>query len=186
MEWHEKLKTKLKPVGAISIADEHSIVSSVIVPIGWNKDTKRNEILLTKRTETVQTHKGQVGFPGGIYAAEDKEILRTAIRECNEEIGVKANSLEILGMLSPVHTVGKVLIFPFVAKMEFPYPYVINKDEVAKLLYLPLEQLLEEDLEKLEVDLGHIKVPSKGTWVDGELVWGASARMLEELQSLLR
>jgi 8-oxo-dGTP pyrophosphatase MutT (NUDIX family) len=185
MDWYKKLKSSLKPVGPVHIPDEYGIASSVIIPIGWNQKTGQDEILLTKRTEKVNTHKGQVGFPGGVYAAEDKEILRTAFRETFEEVGVKEKDLEVLGMLEPVTTLKDILIFPYVAKMEFPYPFILSYDEVDRLLYLPLEQLIDEGMEEVEVQVGQYKVKSPGTWVEGELIWGASARMLLELRDLL-
>lgn len=173
-------------MGRDQITDEHSIVSAVLIPIGRNQETGRDEILMTKRTDLVQTHKNEVGFPGGVYDAEDGgDMLRTAVREMEEEIGVVEKDFEILGKLKPVVTIGNVVIFPFVVKMDFPYPFVLNKGEVARLIYVPLQSLIEEGLKPIEVPVGKQKVKSIGIYADGELIWGASAKMLEELRELL-
>lgn len=186
MDWYAKMKESLRPLERARIADEHSIVSAVIIPMGFNEVTGRDEILLTKRTDLVHTHKNEVGFPGGVYDTEDGgDMLRTAMREMEEEIGVSKEHFEVLGRLNPVMTIGSVVIFPFVAKMQFPYPYVLNPHEVARVLYLPVQQLLEQGLTPMEVPTGKHKVKSIGIYAEGELVWGASAKMLDELRELL-
>lgn len=186
MDWYDKIKARLKPLTPADIWDEHSIVSAVIVPIGHNQETGRDEILMTKRTDLVQTHKNEVGFPGGVYDTADAgDMLRTAVREMEEEIGVPKESFEVLGMLNPVATIGNVVIFPFVAKMDFPFPFVLNPHEVARLIYVPLENLLQEGLQPVDVPVGKRTVPSIGIHVEGELIWGASAKMLEELRELI-
>lgn len=162
-------------------------MSAVIIPIGPNKESGRDEILMTKRSDLVQTHKNEVGFPGGVYDIGDGgNMLRTAIREMEEEIGVPEKHFEILGSLNPVQTIGKVVIFPFVARMEFPFPFVLNKSEVARIVYVPLQELLKEGLKPVEVPIGPSRsVKSIGIHADGELIWGASAKMLEELREIL-
>lgn len=186
MNWAEILKNKLKSSSLSEPFEEHSIVAAVLIPIGLNKATGRTEILLTKRTAHVETHKNQVGFPGGIYAIEDeKSLLSTALRETDEEIGVKRDHVEVLGQLNPVPTIFNVKIYPFVARMEFPYPYVLSEAEVARVIYLPLDDLLQHGFQPVKVQVDDYKVESIGLYCEGELIWGASAKILDDLRSLL-
>lgn len=186
MDWCEVLKTRLKPIGAVEPFDEHAIAAGVLVPIGMNEKTQQLEVLLTKRTEFVETHKNEIGFPGGVYSPDDKRnLLTTALRETEEEIGVKRESLEILGQLAVVPTLFQVMIFPFVAKLKLPYEFSLNPSEVAKVIHLPLEVLLKKGFSPMEVPVEKHKVKSIGLEFEGELIWGASAYILNEVRSVL-
>lgn len=160
--------------------------SSVLIPLGWNDSTKQHEILLTKRTELVHTHKGQVSFPGGYWEPGDKSLLDTALREAQEEIGLQTEDVEMLGALPRVQTRGEIWIQPWVALMKFPYHFVLNPNEVDRLLFLPLKTLQEIGLKEVDVHLKKYTVKSPGIQVDGEMVWGATAQMLQLLRSCLR
>jgi 8-oxo-dGTP pyrophosphatase MutT (NUDIX family) len=160
-------------------------LSSVMIPIGWNSVTQREEILLTKRTHTVETHKGQVSFPGGYWEMGDPHLLATALRECEEEVGIKAADIEVLGSMESVLTRGDVRIQPWVGILSLPYSFVINPSEVENLIYLPLSVLLTEGLPKIRVEIESFTIESIGITVDKELVWGATAKMLEQLRNLL-
>jgi len=158
-------------------------VASVFVTLGVHQDGGETEILLTKRTERVETHKGQISFPGGFYEAEDQgDLWRTALREAHEEVGINEIDVKFLGVLKPVHTMGLVSIFPHVGEMSFPYVFKSNPEEVDKLLFLPVKKLLSEGLQTVQVEMGDHKIESPGIYVDRELVWGATARILEQLR----
>jgi len=181
-----ELRAVLAPPTPENIPKGDRSISSVLIPVGWNKETQREEILLTKRTQWVETHKGQISFPGGFWEPHDRNLLDTALREAEEEIGTKPSDIEILGTLQPVLTRGNILIHPWVARLEFPYAFSINSAEVAQLLFLPIEVLVSEGLKPVDVSVGEHSVASVGIYVDGELVWGATARLLEQLIDRLR
>lgn len=158
-------------------------LSSVLAIIGFNGETERDEILLTKRTEHVETHKGQVSFPGGFWEETDSDLLATALRESQEEIGLDPKAVKVIGGLEPVRTRGNILIYPWVGRLQYPYPFQLNASEVAGLIFLPVQTLVEQGLTQVSVDVTEgLKVESRGIWVDGELVWGATARLLEQLR----
>jgi 8-oxo-dGTP pyrophosphatase MutT (NUDIX family) len=181
-----ELRAVLAPPIPENIPKGDRSISSVLIPIGWNRETEREEIVLTKRTQWVETHKGQISFPGGFWEACDRNLLDTALRESEEEIGTKASDVEILGTLEPVLTRGNILIHPWVSKIELPYSFTVNSAEVAQLLYLPFETLIAEGLKPVDVNVGEYTVASIGISVDGELVWGATARLLEQLVERLK
>lgn len=166
-----------------ALADEFS---SVLIAIGMHETTQREEILLTKRTMWVETHKGQISFPGGFWESHDATLVDTALREFNEEMGANPADVQILGGLEPVETHQGIRIFPWVGTMRFPYPFTVNPAEVEKVLFLPLERLMHDGLQPVSVRVGGLNVKSLGILAEGELVWGATAKMLSQLRSLLR
>jgi 8-oxo-dGTP pyrophosphatase MutT (NUDIX family) len=111
----------------------------------------------------------------------DRDLLRTALRESAEEIGTEEGDIEVLGPLPPVLTRGDVIIYPWVGRIQLPYLFKLNEHEVERILYLPLSRLLEEGVQPVEVDIGMLRVKSIGIRVDNELVWGATAKILDQL-----
>jgi len=188
-DWDRKLDEKLADAGG-SILMDGTPKASVLIPIGLRHETMRHEILLTKRTDKVETHKGQVSFPGGFFEKEDGNLLRTALREAYEEVGLHESSVKVIGKLEPVQTLRDVIIYPWVAKVEFPKEFKFSQAEVERPIFLPLESLLSEGLKPVEVPVREsgltFKVNSIGIFADNELIWGASAQILEQLYSLLK
>lgn len=182
MPWGRALKDLLQNHSCPQLQAFRGVVSSVLIPIGRNRQANRDEILLTKRTLTVDTHKGHVSFPGGLGDTKDRDLIHTALRESEEEIGVRPEDIEVIGGLAPVSTRDSIVIYPWIGRMTFPYAFKINPQEVDRLIYLPVSELLERGLKSVEVKVGAINVKSIGLHVDGELVWGATARMLEQLR----
>ena len=173
------------PIGPSDLQIDPIKISSVIIIIGWNSSTEQNEILLTKRTQHVETHKGQISFPGGFYETHDENLLKTALREFEEECGAKSSDVEVIGSLGPVETRNQVMIYPWVGSMKFPYSFTINPSEVERLLYLPVSELIEVGLKSTDVQVGSYRVKSLAIEVDQELVWGATAAMLNQLRKYL-
>jgi len=181
----ESLKKRIDP-SSWEGSKDLAITSAVLVPIAYNSDRRRHEILLTKRSMLVETHKGQISFPGGRLDAGDLSLLHAATREAHEEIGLHPDSVKILGALSPVSTRFSMTIYPWVGRLDTPYAFRINPHEVEKIIILPVEQLLTEGLQEATVELGAgIKVKSTAIWTENELVWGATAKILEDLRTFL-
>lgn len=183
MSWETRLQSRLNPVTVNGVAE--SSQASVVALIGRDEATPGDQIVLMKRTMMVETHKGQISFPGGFRESHDKTLLDTALRETEEEIGLPASSVRILGALSPVMTRNEIQILPWVGRISLPFSFRLNAGEVERLLYLPMETLVREGLKPVTVEMTQAKVSSIGLWLEGELVWGATARMLEELRQHL-
>ncbi len=184
-EWIQRLSQNLDPVSLVMPQAKTGGLSSVLIPMGWNRGTQREEIVLTKRTTLVDNHKGQVSFPGGFWETHDPTLVDTALRESHEEIGAQPRDIKILGALAPVLTHQGVPIYPWVGWLQLPYPFQPNPAEVDRILLLPIQRLLEEGLKPTSVPVGAVHVKSAAIQVDGELVWGATARILEELRMRL-
>ncbi|OLD39558.1 MAG: hypothetical protein AUI83_22950 [Armatimonadetes bacterium 13_1_40CM_3_65_7] len=116
--------------------------AAVLIPLLVQDGTPL--VLFTRRTDTVQHHKGQISFPGGATEQGDVDALATALRETEEEVGIPRGIVEVLGTLDDVHaTVSGFLITPFVGIISDPVPLRINTAEIAEVLSVPLSQQVD-------------------------------------------
>lgn len=182
----EELEAWLGNVPPLSDPPGTERPAAVLVPIVWNPKSGRDEILLTKRTTRVATHKGQISFPGGMWEDGDGDLRTTALRETEEEIGLSRECIQVVGRLPMVLTRGALPIVPWVGLVSIFADLKLNDHEVEKTLWLPVERLLAEGLKAVTVAVGPVSVASIGIEVEGELVWGATARILEELHVVLK
>lgn len=138
-------------------------------------------ILLTRRTHEVEHHKGETSFPGGACDSEDCDLLTTSLRETEEEIGVRAGDVEILGRLDDIVTITSFVVSPFVGVLSSPsYPFAVNTREVAELVDVPLEHLLDErNLEHSVRELQGRLLPIYTYHYGDHRIWGATARILK-------
>jgi 8-oxo-dGTP pyrophosphatase MutT (NUDIX family) len=146
--------------------------------------------LFTRRTESVDSHRGQVSFPGGQIEPGDLGPAEAALRETEEEIGLRAEDVEILGQLSPLLTVTQFMISPVIGHFHWPYPLQVNAQEVAAAFGVPLAWLA--DPANLEVRERNMPVSGLAVPVyyfkpyQGEVIWGATARITLNLLQLMR
>lgn len=144
-------------------------------------------LVLTLRNADLPDHPGQISFPGG--ARDHEESLReTALREANEEVGVKADAVEILGELTPLFIPpSRYCVHPFVGRVD-PLPTLVpHEHEVSAVLHVPLVHLLEANTRVTEewVLRGQpVTVPFYR--YESHKVWGATAMMLAELVEVVR
>lgn len=144
-------------------------------------------VLLTKRTEDVEHHKGQISFPGGRHEAADPDLLATALRETQEEIGIPPGSVEIWGRLDEVETViSGFAITPFVGFLPSPVDARPNPAEIEAVVAAPLKFFMDP------ANLRTERVRRDGqeyalTYYDypPHVIWGATARILQGLVTLL-
>ncbi|MBA4418218.1 MAG: CoA pyrophosphatase [Syntrophus sp. (in: bacteria)] len=157
--------------------------AGVVIPL-FEKDGEVH-ILLTRRTDTVSHHKGEVSFPGGMCDDEDGNTMNTALRECCEEIGVRRKDIEIIGKMDDMYTVTGFVITPYVGIIPYPYPFKANPLEVAYLIYLPLEYLKGAIplIEEVEHEGRVYNVPS--FYYKEDRIWGATCRMLLRFKGII-
>ena len=159
--------------------------AAVLIPLFLREDVVH--VVLTKRTEHVRTHQGQVSFPGGAWEEGDASLLSTALREAHEEVGLDPRDAEILGVLQDIPTaVSGFIVRPFVSAIPHPYEFVQDVAEVAGLLSPPLEIFADASRRREQIrERDGIRYPIYYYEVEGEMVWGATARMLVALTDLL-
>jgi len=150
----------------------------VLIPL-FERDGEAHA-LLVRRTRALRSHSGQVAFPGGKCEPEDPSPLATALREAEEEIGLPAARVEVLGRLDDHSTITRFAIAPFVAWLAAEaiadWKPVPSAAEVARIFAAPLRVFLAPP--------GGLP-PMRGYRVDGELVWGATARIARDLARLV-
>jgi 8-oxo-dGTP pyrophosphatase MutT (NUDIX family) len=145
-------------------------------------------LVLTRRTDTVGSHKGQISLPGGAWE-RGESLVQTALRETCEELGVPPDGSEVIGQLSSLYIPpSNYCIYPFVAYRPVPPVFRPDPLEVAQVLELPLALLLDPDIQKVEYwSDSRFDSPRRVPFFDirGEVVWGATAMILSELVALL-
>jgi 8-oxo-dGTP pyrophosphatase MutT (NUDIX family) len=161
--------------------------AAVLIPLfcwkgEWN-------ILFTRRTNSVNNHKGQVSFPGGAVEITDTDLEITACREAEEEIGLHPKDINILGKLGEQPTISSYLITPYVARIPWPYSFRLSSDEVSRVFWIPLVWLAEpSNREEKPYQLSNGKVEKVVFFhpYDGEVVWGITGRITVTLLTTLR
>ncbi len=161
--------------------------SAVLVPL--YEENGELHVVLTRRAAHLRSHSREVSFPGGGQEEADTSLWETALRETREEISLGSGLVERIGQLPTFRTVGsKSLVHPFVAVIRGGRPegLVADLSEVEHILYVPMSELLRDDVFHEE----HWKLPSIGQVtvnffeLYGDTVWGATAAMLRQLLAL--
>jgi 8-oxo-dGTP pyrophosphatase MutT (NUDIX family) len=159
--------------------------AAVLVPLVCMDGEWR--LLFIRRSDQVFDHKGQVAFPGGSCEDSDGSVEQTALRETREEIGVEPKDVRVLGQMEKLLTGTGYRITPVVGIIPWPYPVTLSPDEVAAVFSIPLNWLADpENREEKPFIRGEetIKVIYFSPY-QGELLWGATARMTVNLITLL-
>ena len=161
-----------------------SAVLCLLISNGLNYNL---DIVLTKRSEHLKYHKGQISLPGGKLEPQDKgDFQQCAYREAYEEIGFEKNKAIYLGKLNKYITGSGFLIQPIVVLLEEVQNFIINKQEVTKILHFPVNYLLSSDvISKVFLDEDHNKYFLNIYWKKNR-IWGATAKILIDLINLLK
>jgi 8-oxo-dGTP pyrophosphatase MutT (NUDIX family) len=157
--------------------------SAVLIPICFIDG--KPQIILTKRSMSVEYHKGEISFPGGHAEPYDTSPIETALREAEEEIGLKPEDVGLLGLLDDYITIFNFHITPAIGIVPWPYDFRINS-ESESIIFLPFEDVLSDkewmcertSIKGREFDLYCLETP------DG-IIWGATAKMLRQFAELL-
>jgi 8-oxo-dGTP pyrophosphatase MutT (NUDIX family) len=156
--------------------------AGVLVPLFVREE--RLWIVFTRRTESVEHHRGQISFPGGGEELEDANLWETALRESEEELGIRPGDAVALGRLSPLTTVTDFYVEPYVAAIPQPYVFRPAEAEIAEVIEVPVAALQDPAI------LEKRKLPGREEPVlfyhYGEhAIWGATARMVAQLLEAL-
>lgn len=163
-----------------------SVHAAVLIPLF--EDNVEHKILFTKRSKQVKTHKGQISFPGGVVEEADQTLQETALREAYEEIGLMKEDVEILGQADDATTVvSNFIVHPFVGVFPYPYNFTISSDEVDRIIEVPFRVFLEKDPQYRQnsAEFEGITYPGAAFKYNGDVIWGATARILENLMGIL-
>jgi 8-oxo-dGTP pyrophosphatase MutT (NUDIX family) len=167
---------------AVPEPEEGQRRAAVLVPLFVRDGALR--VLLTRRTETVEHHRGQISFPGGAEEEDDPSPFATAARETEEELGIAPGDVRLLGALTPLKTVTDFFVEPFVGAI--PYPHVLRpaEAEIAEVIDAPVAALLDPKILEKRVLPGR-EEPTLFYHYGPHVIWGATARILQELLEAL-
>jgi len=163
------------------IVDPSRLINAAVL-VGLVDRPGGAHVLLTRRTDSLQHHAGQVSFPGGRVDPEDRSALDAALREAWEEVAIAPAAIEPLGFLDPYATITGFRVLPLVARLPSDYRAVPNPGEVADAFEVPLAPLLSG--ERLVSRAGPYRGRSRHYWeyqVGPHRIWGATAAMLVNL-----
>jgi 8-oxo-dGTP pyrophosphatase MutT (NUDIX family) len=153
--------------------------AAVLVPLFGHPE--RPGIVFTERRHDLRRHAGEISFPGGRRDHPDEPLLTTALREAEEEIGLPAGDVEVVGALPPIGTfVTSYKVHPFVGLIGDELEFEPSPAEVETVLAFSLAQLREGFAMRRLVRRG-VPIRTPTYVVDGHLIWGATARILGEL-----
>ena len=161
--------------------------AAVLIPLF--KTASEYRILFTKRTDTVDAHKGQISFPGGKIEDEDASPLESALREADEEIGLSRKDVTVLGQMDDARTLSSnYIVHPFVGLIPCPYDFKTSVQEVRELIEVPFQVFLSGDSagENTPVVYEGVTYQSLAYYHRGEVIWGATARIMRNLVDLVK
>ncbi|MEM2840781.1 MAG: CoA pyrophosphatase [Candidatus Bathyarchaeia archaeon] len=166
----------------LTLQPENLVRAAVLVPI--IRRSGEYCILFMKRPKNMKHHPGQISFPGGIFEERDLTLKGTVIREMHEELGVDVGDIKFLGELDDYATTTGFLISPFVGSIPYPYNFKVNKEEVADLIIVPVEELTSPP------NVGYIVREGKHYPVyyyelTEHIIWGATARILKNFMDTI-
>jgi 8-oxo-dGTP pyrophosphatase MutT (NUDIX family) len=176
------IKTKLKNEFPITQLENQPYPQKAAVLVILYPKNNKTHVLMTKRALHLESHAGEISFPGGIYEEdEDDDLMATALRETNEEVGVKIETSKVIAELPIVNTRFGFEITPFVCVISESLEFDPEEDEVDEILEIPFTPLLAS--QKRDADFS----PEKDMvmyWFKHHRIWGASAKILLKIQRL--
>ena len=175
----DDLKSTLSsPISPKLESDEKYRLASVLVVIYGENPI----VVMTEKPKHMKFHAGEISFPGGKFDANDSDLLETALRETSEEIGLTITRDQVIGQLESVITLNSgFLIAPFVSVIDEIPPLSANS-EVEQIFHIPLETFLKTMAP--DPDPSHNIIQEMYTFeYQNQIVWGASARILKQIQN---
>ncbi|OHD62954.1 MAG: hypothetical protein A2176_04860 [Spirochaetes bacterium RBG_13_51_14] len=138
-------------------------------------------VLLTRRTDTVSTHKGQVSFPGGGADEADDGRLSTAYRETFEEVGISRERIEYLGRFDDYISISGFLVTCFIGAIDYPYACTVNRHEIESCFDAPLSKFVNQEYDRYELyNYGGSDYRVFFYYHEGYEIWGLTARILTD------
>ena len=159
--------------------------AAVLVPL-FLDEASTTHLVLTRRRADLRRHAGEISFPGGRRDGEDASLMETALREAEEEIGLPRAQVQMIGELPATSTFAtNYVIHPFVASIPPGTAWTLSPREVDAVIELPLPQL-REGRTTAQLTRRGITFQTDAYVVDEHFIWGATARIIEDLLSRLR
>ena len=190
----ESSQVKMSPLFRLELMEVHKKAMKTskkagVLALFYPNDQYKTHLVLILRKSYEGVHSAQVGFPGGKLEKRDTSIKHAAIRETFEEIGVPSRDVKILKALTTLYIPpSNFMVYPFMGIVTTTPDFIIQEDEVEKVIEVPLSQFVDErNMVKTFVTTSYrVNVEVPAFKLNGHIVWGATAMMLSELKDLLK
>ncbi|SNR31353.1 NUDIX hydrolase [Lutibacter flavus] len=187
LEAQFKLAPKIRKQYSEDIINSKSPKKAAVLVIFYPDSNGKLNFLLTHRASYNGTHSAQISFPGGKFDVKDKSLKYTALREANEEVGIKTNDVSIFKQMTDVYIPpSNFIVTPFLSYLEYT-PQFIKNYEVEVLIEVTISDFLNDNAvtsTTLSTSYANkIEVPC--FILNNYIVWGATAMMLSEIKELI-
>jgi len=160
------------------------IPAAVLIPVFFKNGEA--QLLLTKRADHLEHHKGQISFPGGKADPGDKDLEQTALRETEEEVGIRSAHVQVLGRTDTFLTNTNFMVSPFVGFFDHPYPFRVSHGEIDRLIEVPLSHLLRDDIFEMKpYRRDHRDFLVHYYHYGDDLIWGVTGFLLSNFLALV-
>ena len=184
---------KMAPLERVKSLQEHIYSSltakkAAVMMLFYPKE-ENTHLVLIKRNSYPGVHSSQIAFPGGKVEEADVNFQETAIRETFEEIGVSPDKINVIRNFTPLYIPpSDFLVYPFMGVCTNEIEFVLQHEEVAGILELPLKTFLDDSIISTKIlDTSYAKSLEVPVFIiDEHVVWGATAMMLSELKDVLK
>ncbi|EKD51596.1 MAG: NTP pyrophosphohydrolase, NUDIX family protein [uncultured bacterium] len=157
------------------------IPAAVLIPVFADK-TNELRLIFTRRSEKVQHHKKQISFPGGMVDVQDHNLWKTALRETEEEIGIKPHQIFYVCELPSIKTISQFEVTPFVGFIHSDFQIIPNADEIDTVFDAPVEHFLRpESVHHEEIEFSGERIAFPHYYYNDHEIWGATGRILKSL-----
>lgn len=178
-DFKQELRERLKAWNLRTL-DSDGLRRSAVKIILMEKNGEPH-VLLTKRTDKVSTHKGQISFPGGGYDETDDSILETAYRETFEEVGIPEESIDLIGQFDDYVSIFGHHVSCFVGSVPYPVKYRFSRDEIDDYIEAPLKLFADLKYDRVETYNHEGRdVSVYYYYFQGYEIWGLTARILTD------
>ena len=183
----DSIRSALSKTSSPNSVNSDGLIEAAVAILVYPKPDSLT-IILNKRTDRVEHHKGEISFPGGGRDPEDDSRLDTALRETREEMGIAPEDIEIIAQLDQVSTRSGFSITPFVGIIPPDYDFEVSNIEIAEVLEVPIESLLDTENQVEDDRVWGDEIPSKQySYLYGShIIWGATARIITQLLDILK
>jgi 8-oxo-dGTP pyrophosphatase MutT (NUDIX family) len=182
-KFRERIRDALARHQPLSLAPG-PVPAAVLVPLFHQNGEPH--LLFTKRTEQLSHHRGEISFPGGVCQPNDADRTATALRETWEEVGIAPQDVDVLGALDDVFSIHNYLVTPVVGFFPGGYPLRVNRDEIDRIIQVPLSHLLRPEIFRVEDwSWQGRQHPVYFYSYQGDEIWGMTATILKQLLDIL-